>query len=193
MDTLTSLTKQGVPPATGDDALDVAELHAQHGQFVWKSLARLGVREDDLADVMQDVFLIVHQRKHSFRGDSKVSTWLFGICLRVARKHRQRRARLERRYRDETPDALPDHGVDPEDVVARRQAERTLRRVLDALPVDKRAVFVMFEIDGMACDEIAEVLGVPLGTVYSRLHGARKAFQRSLARVRAQQRREATP
>jgi RNA polymerase sigma-70 factor (ECF subfamily) len=61
--------------------------------------------------------------------------------------------------------------------------------MLDALDLDKRAVFVMFEIEGMGCEEIASVLGIPVGTVYSRLHVARRDFEKALARHRAREAR----
>jgi RNA polymerase sigma factor (sigma-70 family) len=73
----------------------------------------------------------------------------------------------------------------PEHAASDRQARARLESMLDELDPDKRAVFVMFEIDRMSCDEIAALVGVPVGTVYSRLHGARKAFEKSLARWRA--------
>jgi len=67
-------------------------------------------------------------------------------------------------------------------LVAARQAKQ-LERILDAMPLEYRVVFVMFEIEGMSSEEIAESVGAPLGTVYSRLHRARKRFARALTRL----------
>ncbi len=79
---------------------------------------------------------------------------------------------------------LENHAPSPEDHAAERQARRTLDAIFARMDPEKRAVFVMFELEGIACAPIAEMLGVPVGTVYSRLHAARASFQQELARVR---------
>lgn len=167
----------------GATAWTAASVYAAHADFVWASLSRLGVAYGDLGDQMQEVFLVVHRRLDSFDGSSRMTTWLFGICLHVAqawRRHRRRHPETAM----EVPPEPEHHAVSPEDQAAERQARRTLDAILDRMDPDKRAVFVMFELEGLACASIAEMLGVPVGTVYSRLHAARASFQQELARVR---------
>jgi RNA polymerase sigma-70 factor (ECF subfamily) len=181
----TSPTLDVAPPALASRPAigTVAEVYARHADFVWASLARLGVLRDDLPDQLQEVFLVVHRRIDSFDGSSAVTTWLFGICLRVAQGWRRHR----RRHPEDAVGELPEQRTEldsPEEDAARRQARRTLAAVLDRLEPDRRAVFVMFELEGMSCAAIAELLGVPTGTVYSRLHTARGECQRQLERVR---------
>ena len=173
-----------IAPATAVDApRDALAVHTQHADFVWRSLQRLGVRPNDLDDIFQEVFLVVHKRLGTFDGSSLLVTWLHGICVRVVAGHRRRAW-----FRREMPSASPpeDENVGPsempDDIYAVRQARATLTRVLDAMDIEKRAVFVMFEIDELTCDEIAAILGVPIGTVWSRLSAARKQFQAKLAR-----------
>ncbi len=174
--------------------LDVLSVHEAHANFVWCSLQRLGVRPSDLDDLCQEVFIVVHKRLHTFDGSSQVTTWLFGICMRVAAAHRRRAW-----FRRETPTAdLPDgDGTPPSDrpdaLYAAREARATLDRVLDSMDLEKRAVFVMFEIDELSSDAIAGILGVPVGTVWSRLSAARKQFQAKLARVQRTAERGAVP
>jgi RNA polymerase sigma-70 factor (ECF subfamily) len=171
-------------PATPRAAADLRQIHDAHGDFVWRSLQRMGVRDADLADVYQEVFLVIHQRLHTFDGTSHLTTWLFGVCLRVASQYR-RRAWVRREQPTDAPDTREDTAPRPDEALdARRRADR-LRALLDALDPERRAVFVMFEIDGMTCDEIAAVLGAPLGTVYTRLRAARKDFEQAAARLRA--------
>jgi RNA polymerase sigma-70 factor (ECF subfamily) len=161
-------------------------LYDDHFRFVWRSLRRLGVRESDAQDAAQDVFLVVHRQLPEFEGRSKVTTWLFGICFRVAA---DRRKRAHVRRRAEGNDPLPDAPDERTDVAAeaeRRQGLALLEVLLDELPLEQRAVFTLFELEGMTGDDIAETLEIPLGTVYSRLRLARAAFRRAAARVRAQ-------
>lgn len=172
--------------------LDVLVVHDAHANFVWSSLQRLGVREADLDDVFQEVFIVVHKRLHTYDRSSQLTTWLYGICMRVAAAHRRRAW-----FRRETPTAdLPelDEGPSsdrPDELVAARQARATLQGVLDAMDLDKRVVFVMFEIDELPSEQIASILGVPVGTVWSRLSAARKQFQSKLERLKARERRGA--
>lgn len=174
---------------TTDDApsapLDVTSIHAAHAGFVWLLLQRFGVRERDLEDALQEVFVVVHQRLHTYDPRCRITSWLYGIAQRVAIAWR-RKAHVRREHAVEVVPEPP-HGDarTPEHEAADSEARARLEAILDELDPDKRAVFVMFEIDGMSCDEIAALLGAPVGTVYSRLHGARKAFEKSLSRWRA--------
>jgi RNA polymerase sigma-70 factor (ECF subfamily) len=164
--------------------LDVASVHHEHADFVWRSLQRLGVRDADIEDVLQEVFVVVHQRLHTFDASSRMTTWLFGICLRVASAYRRRAHRRREQSVFEVPDEAVD-GETPEDAAVTAQARARLRAAMDLMDLDKRAIFVMFELDEMSCEAIADMLSIPIGTVYSRLHAARKAFEQALARLEA--------
>jgi RNA polymerase sigma-70 factor (ECF subfamily) len=168
------------------ERMSFQELYNEHFRFVWRSMRRLGVPEGDVADAVQDAFLVVHRKLSEFEGRSKVTTWLFGICLRVARDRRRLAHERRRSNNDEEP--LLEASDDRADVaveVERRQGIAMIERLLEKLPDDQRAVFVLFELEGMSGEEIAESLGIPLGTVYSRLRIAREAFRLSVARLRA--------
>lgn len=163
--------------------LDVASVHAAHGDFVWATLQRLGARDADLEDRFQEVFLVVHQRGAEFEGRSRLTTWLFGICLRVMAAHRRRAWVRRERASDELPEArsadAPDHDLEA------AEARRRLTEILDTMDLDRRAVFVMAVIEEMPADEIATLVGAPVGTVYSRLHAARAQFESALRRLEA--------
>lgn len=167
--------------------LDVLAVHQAQADFVWRSLQRLGVRPADLEDVFQEVFIVVHRRLHTFDSSAALTTWLFGICLRVAAAQR-RRAWFRREVPTDDASMPPPtaEGASPEEALAAAQAQRAALRALDEMDLEKRAVFVMFELDEMPSEEIAGVLGVPVGTVWSRLSAARKQFQKIVARHRAQ-------
>jgi RNA polymerase sigma-70 factor (ECF subfamily) len=159
------------------------ELYETHFDFVWTTLKRLGVPAPDLADVAQDVFVVVHRRLPAFEYRSRVTTWLFAICLNAARA-RRRRAHV--RY--EIVGSEVEHAQAPAESGAeleRRDDLRLFETGLDAMNLDQRAVFLLFEVEGHGGEDIAEALGIPLGTVYSRLRLARKAFRRGVTRAAA--------
>jgi RNA polymerase sigma-70 factor, ECF subfamily len=170
--------------------LDVAGIYAQNAKFLWHSLARAGVSDADLPDALQEVLLVVHRRLDSFDGSSRLTTWLFGICLRVAAT--VRRSRRRRREESMDPSQREHQQVaanNPEELALASDAKRRLHAALDSLEPDTRAVLVMFELEGLGCQEIADLLGVPKGTVFSRLSSARQTFLLALQRLERQEQR----
>jgi RNA polymerase sigma-70 factor (ECF subfamily) len=159
-------------------AVTFDQVFAGHAAFAWRALRRLGVPEMDVEDVCQEVFLIVYQRLGSFEARSSVRTWLYGICLRVASDHRRRR----RRVREESWASPPEESIPPpqDGDLERRRTLATLDAALDRLDDNKRAVFVLYEFEQLTMPEIAEVVGCPLQTAYSRLHAARRLVEASL-------------
>ena len=163
----------------------VEDVYLIHADFVWRALQRFGVRTPDLDDVLQEVFVVVHKKLPSFRGDAQMTTWLYGICLRVASVYRRRSHVRREKDLEELEERHSVETENPEDHLAEHQRRLVLERLLDELDVEKRALIVMFEIDELPCEEIANILGVPVGTVYSRLHAARKAFAAAVTRFRS--------
>jgi RNA polymerase sigma-70 factor, ECF subfamily len=162
--------------------LGAEQVYELHADFVWRTLQHLGVRSADLEDLGQEVFVTVHRRLSTFDGRSKLTTWLFGICLHLVQRHRRRAY-----FRLELSHAEPPERVDPhtpEERYAGEEARVRLERLLDKLSPERRATFLLFEIEGVSCEEIAELTGVPVGTVYSRLHLARKQVTAAAVRLR---------
>jgi len=159
----------------------VEQLFRDHGAFVWRSLRRFGLSESDADDLCQEVFVVVFRRLHEFEHRSSLRTWLYGISVRVALAHR-RRARTQRELPTESPPEIAT-SEGPHDQLADREARALLDRALDALDDDKRAVFVLYEIEQLSMNEIAGALECPLQTAYSRLHAARDQVQAFLRRA----------
>lgn len=151
------------------------QLYEDNVRFVWRTVRRLGVREGDVDDVCQQVFVVVHRKLHTFDGSSTVRTWLFGICYRTASDYR-RRAHVRREVYSEAP---VDRSVPAEqgEHLDRRRARAVLDSILDQLDDDKRAVFVLFEIERVPMKDVAEMVGCPLQTAYSRLQAARREVE----------------
>jgi RNA polymerase sigma-70 factor (ECF subfamily) len=167
----------------GDPPLPTtAEVFHAHASFVWRVLRRLGVSDADVEDACQEVFVVAHRRLDDFEGRASVQTWLYGICVRVGAAHR-RRARV----REQPASTHHEQAAEApqEDEVALREARVELDRMLGALDDEKRAVFVLFEIEELPMTEVAEAVGCPLQTAYSRLHAARREIDLMLTRIRA--------
>jgi RNA polymerase sigma-70 factor (ECF subfamily) len=154
--------------------LDFDHVFAESSPFVWRVLGRLGVARADIADVCQEVFLIVHRRLDDYDG-RPVQAWIYGICLRTAADYRKRAFRRRERLADELPEASQpapqDRALD-----ARRARDR-LERVLGELDEGKREVFVLYELEELTMSEVASIVGCPLQTAYSRLHAARRVVR----------------
>src|SRR5688572_10468033 len=132
------------------------ELYAEHFHFVWRTLRRLGVPAADLPDVTQEVFLVVYRRLPDFEVRARVTTWLFPICLHAARD-RRRRAHVRREVSSEAHEVV-DSGPLPGSELERRDDLALFESALDAMNVDQRAVFVLFELEELRCEDIAATL-----------------------------------
>lgn len=152
-------------------------------QYVWNTLRRLGIPDRDAEDAAQDVFVVVHRHLREYDPSRPLRPWLFGICYRVAIAHR-RRARVQREKIDDTAEAV-DEGKPADEQIADREAQDLVRRALDALDLDRRALIVMHEYESYPVPQIAETLGIPLNTAYSRLRLAREQFVAAVRRIQA--------
>jgi RNA polymerase sigma-70 factor, ECF subfamily len=151
-------------------AYSFTDVFREHARYLWRALLGLGVRPADVDDVCQEVFLIVHRRLPEFDGRA-LRSWLYAICLRVASEYR-RSARVRREI---SVEKLPDFAAPAGEVEAVFTGELCARLLtaLDRLDADKREAFVLFEIEELPLREVAEALGCPLQTAYSRLQAAR--------------------
>jgi len=161
----------GAGEAAGE-RIAVEALFRQHAQFVASFLMRLGTPSQDVEDLLQEVFVIAHRKGGFVKGPAQPRSWLGAIATNVARTgHRSRRRRREDAD-SPTVEQLTAQAPSETESLSRVR----LKRALDALPLEQRAAFVLFELEGESCESIAAVWGVPVGTVYSRLHHARRRF-----------------
>jgi RNA polymerase sigma-70 factor (ECF subfamily) len=154
------------------------ELFKETVDDVHRILYRLAGPQKDMEDLVQKVYLAVFGSIGSFRGESAFSTWLFSICLRVAKKQSRtlfRRFRLQSKVKQEPRPS----SETPENGAARAQRAEKVHRVLLQLPFKLRTVLVLYEMEGFSGKEIARQLDIPEATVWTRLHHARRAFKRS--------------
>jgi RNA polymerase sigma-70 factor, ECF subfamily len=175
-------TKTSSEPAAAP-AFDA--IYREHFAMVWRVLRRLGVPERDLPDAAQDVFVVVHRKLDSFDHRSRVSTWIYAICLRVASDRRRRAPNRHEAVGESIDEArVSGASAEPWEVAERRAL---LHEALDAMPLEQRSVFTLFELEGMTGEEIAALVEVPLATVHSRLRLGRQTFRRIVERARARE------
>ncbi len=180
--------------ATPHAAQHVADDSGRHARFrtvferefdyVWASLRRLGVHPRDIEDVAQDVFVHVHRRLDDYDRSRPIRPWLFAFAARSASdwrrlaRHRVELLGIEGEAASSTPSA--------DALVERLQDADLVLRALDSVDADRRAVFILHELDECPMKEIADALGLPLFTGYSRLRVAREEFTAAVRRLRPQ-------
>jgi RNA polymerase sigma-70 factor (ECF subfamily) len=173
------------PRAERMTPLDFAAVYRDQFGYVFRTMRRLGVRPADLDDLVQEAFTVVLKRLNDYETDRPIEPWLFGIAFRVAAAHRRHRSRRI----TEVPSPQLEHadldGAGPEASFADRQARLLVLQALEALDLDQRAVFVMHDIDEQPAPAIADVLEIPINTVYSRLRAARAKFEARIRKLRA--------
>lgn len=171
-------------PHTSAEPQSFEEVYEAEFAFAWRNLRRLGVRESQLRDAAQDVFLVVHRRLADFEGRGTLRAWLYSIVVRVASQYRRTRLRKDLEHTDD-PDGVADtKTLGPEDNAGQNEDVRLLLSLLDQLDEAKREVFVLSDLEGLTAPEVAELLELKLNTVYSRLRAARLELKAALERCR---------
>ena len=155
-------------------------LFREQARFVASFLRHMGTRESDLDDSLQDVFVLAHRKGGYAPGSAGPRTWLASLAIRVVLG--RRRARARRPAPAEVTESFPDDTHGPAERLESRRALQRVQAALEHLSIEQRAAFLLYEIEGESCESIAKLWNVPLNTVYSRLHHARKRFLEAYAR-----------
>lgn len=158
------------------------ELYRREFDYVARSLRRLGAHPSDVKDLCHEVFLDVHRKLPVWDRTRPVRPWLFGFAFRAVADLKGR-AHQRREVSGMELSSVPGP-ADPHSQAEASQARRLVLEVLESLPEERRAAFIMHELDGASAPEIADALGAPLNTIYSRLRVARAEVTTALrARV----------
>jgi RNA polymerase sigma-70 factor (ECF subfamily) len=161
---------------------DLGAIFEEHFDYLWNRLRRLGVREADLEDLVHEVFIKVHAHLTEYDPSRPIRPWLFGFAFRVAADHR----RLAR-HRVEVlgSSAEPIDASRPADARMEADEERALvDAALEHVELDRRAVLLLHDIDEVPVPAIAQELGIPVPTAYSRLRLAREELTAAVTRLR---------
>lgn len=164
---------------------DLDTLYRDHASSVARWASRLGGPGIDVEDVVQDVFLTAHRLLPTFRGEAKITTWLFRITQNQVR-HRRRKERwlkLLPNSDDSLLDRLATKGPTPVEALEQRQAAQTVYRVLDGMNEKYRTAFILFELEKLSGEEIATMLDQKVSTIWVWLHRARAHFLAGLQKL----------
>lgn len=165
---------------------DIAALGVLYDRYdadVRRLISRLGVAAGDVDDLVQLTFLDAMRSAGHYDGRASGKTWLCGIAVNIVRRHRRSVSRLLRRltaWATEPPDERA-HDTPERDAVL-SEAARRAQRALERLSDKKRQVFVLVALEGLSGEEVAAALGIPVATVWTRLHHARRELRESLSR-----------
>jgi RNA polymerase sigma-70 factor (ECF subfamily) len=158
-------------------ALDLDLLYAEHAGFLGRVLVRLVGDGAHVDDLLQETFVIAFRRRGSFDGSSSPRTWLYGIAIRVAMRHRRSAGRWLRALAGFTAEPRVETAAAPDADVERARARALVRDALDRLPFKQREVLALYELEELDGQQIAALLDIPIGTVWTRLHHARRRFE----------------
>ena len=168
---------EGVPASLEEAYREWADTAARWAQ-------RLGGADVDSDDVVQEVFLVVSQQLGRFRGDARFSTWLFEITRKITANHRRRhRWRFWGSRAADDMDGQPSGGQAPDAELERRQTIAGFYQALDKLPEKYRTLLVLYEIEGLSTQEIAELRQLNLSTVRVQVGRARAMFMKHYRRL----------
>jgi RNA polymerase sigma-70 factor (ECF subfamily) len=187
----TRVAAKAPPPdiARVQKPLDFASIYDAWFDHVSRWVRALGAPEADNEDISQEVFLVVRRRLCDFDGRN-VAGWLHRIASGQVRQHRRRRwIRSVFSRQPIAVEDLPAMGASPIAALETREKQRVLELLLSKMSEKRRVAFVLFEIDGYGGDEIADILDIPINTVWTRLHHARRDFFALVAQYRNAQRR----
>lgn len=168
------------------------ELCNRYFDFVWKCARAFGSKSDEIDDVVQDVFLVIQRRHSDLKEEAAARGWIYSITRRVVSSQRRRMRARDSRASDDV-DLLTSPEQSPLAAAEHNLEVRVLSTLLDGLDERKREVFVLSEILEMSGREIAEMIGVPMNTVYSRLRAAREEFDAAAQRQRKSLERRRAP
>jgi len=161
-------------------------VYRQYFNFVWSSARRLGVEVDAMDDLVQEVFVVIHAKLETLERPEALRSWIYGVVRRTVSMHRRaKRTRTRAGLVAAAEDEAISPGPTPLERTELNAQLEVLASLLAGLEEPKREVFELIELEELTAPEVAEMLSIPLNTVYSRLRGARQAFEAALSRYNA--------
>jgi RNA polymerase sigma-70 factor (ECF subfamily) len=172
-------------PYTAAAAQSLSEIYRAELRYVWRLVWQLGVAEREIEDLVHDVFVVVYRQLPTYDTSRPLRPWLAGIAFRVVSNHRRRFCNRNELAAQPLIDIYAQDTSCTEQKVLRRQEQHLVRRALDRLAPERRAVFVLHELNELSMPEVAQIIDTPLNTLYSRLRLARRQFAAEIEELMA--------
>jgi RNA polymerase sigma-70 factor (ECF subfamily) len=174
--------------AQANDRAAFNEIVLRYKSKIYNYIRRMVQSASDAEDLTQETFVRAYLSIHSFQSKASLNTWLFRIatnlCIDFRRKQKSHVSPLSLSTEDEEGECvreIPDMGFDPQRVLLNRELGKRLEEALSSLPDKLRTALLLYDIEGLPYDEIAQIIGIPLGTVKSRIYHARLQMREALA------------
>lgn len=164
-----------------ESALDIGALYTEHAPFLGRVIQRLVGAGPHVDDLLQETFIVAFRKRAEFAGRASARTWLYAIAARMCMRHRRGLRRFSRFQGRLAREVEPARAL-PDEQVEWTQSALMVHEIIGKLPFEQREVFILYEIEGLEGKDIAAMIGRPLGTVWTRLHHARKAFTKLMAK-----------
>lgn len=168
------------PSAHAADATDT--MYGQHLAKVKRWARRLAGPSADLEDLVHDIFVVALRKGFQFRGEATIDTWLFSITQRVVWTKRRKNQLRQWLFVQKQSELVPPEPRTPQHEIERREQNARLYQALDRLPDVYRTTLILYELEELSGEEVARLTGVPLGTVWVRLHRGRERLMQILLR-----------
>lgn len=165
-------------PALEAPGLDIEALFAEHAPFIAAVIQRVSGPGAHIDDLVQETFLVAFRNRDRFDGRSQARTWLYGIAIRLCSRRGRSLRRLAGFLRRLSAEPALEESARPDGELDRAEKRAVVHAALQRLSLRHREVFVLYELEELEGAEIADLLGVPIGTVWTRLHHARRRFRK---------------
>ena len=179
---------EAIDPSLVHASVDIGKAFQEHAPFIARVIEKLTGSGAHVDDILQDTFIIAYKKREQFEGRSALRTWLYGIAKNLCMHHKRGLARFlnfkEKLQSTPSPDSPSPH----KNLEVSRELQLA-ESVITSMTFKQREVFVLYELEEMEGTDIAELLEIPIGTVWTRLHKARQVFQ---DRLKKKQMREKT-
>jgi RNA polymerase sigma-70 factor (ECF subfamily) len=174
---------EAIEPNTAHPAVDVGKAYQEHAPFIARVIEKLTGSGPHVDDILQETFIIAYKKRDQFERRSALRTWLYGIAKNLCMHHKRGLARFLN-FKDKLQAIPASDSPSPHKTLEVSRELALAESVITSMTFKQREVFVLYELEEMEGPEIADLLDIPIGTVWTRLHKARQVFQARLEKKR---------
>ena len=179
----TAHISKSVPALDEQENVDIGQAYQLHAPFIARVIEKLTGAGPHVDDLLQETFIVAHKKRNDFEKRSALRTWLYGIAKNLCMHHKRGLARFLN-FKEKLQSMPNSVSSTPDQTLEVSRELQLAESVITSMSFKQREVFVLYELEEMEGPEIAELLNIPIGTVWTRLHKARQVFQSKLEKKR---------